>query len=433
MDQEIAIEVENLSKTFRIYDSPSDRVKEIFSLKRRKFGIDYTALKNINFSVKKGDFIGIVGRNGAGKSTLLKILSKELTPSSGIVKTNGIISLLQLGVGFDPELTGRQNALFASRILGFSKKESINLLNSIIEFADIGEFIDHPVKTYSSGMYSRLSFSIGININPDILIADEVLAVGDIKFSQKCLRKMHEFKSKGKTVILVTHDTSTIGVFCNRAIWIKDGLIFQDGDATSVAEDYKNFMLYDKLPEEHIKTQSELNKKPEGSTTNKNYHHFSSNDHWINIENLPQIGGEKAKILKATLLNNKGNFQTTFKAHDVLNLHFECKISQRLENPSVGYVIYDQNGLVALHSNNELIGNKLQPINEEEMARFSFEIKLPAINKGNFIFSISIHDDENILNRVHDVLPFQMVNENHTKNQCGYLIVEDENFECKII
>ena len=245
---DFALQVEKLGKVFRIYDKPSDRLKETFSFGRKNYHTDFPALRNISFHVKKGEFLGIVGRNGAGKSTLLKILSGELTPSEGTVTIDGNVSLLQLGVGFDLELSGIENARFASKLLGYSNREIDRMLKDIIEFADIGDFIYHPVKTYSSGMYSRLSFAVGVNINPDILIADEVLAVGDLRFAQKCLRKMREFKDKGKTIVLVTHDTSTVNIFCDTAIWLKDGELFQSGDAQSVAKDYTNYMLYDKLP-----------------------------------------------------------------------------------------------------------------------------------------------------------------------------------------
>jgi ABC-type polysaccharide/polyol phosphate transport system ATPase subunit len=160
---EIAIKLHSVHKVFRIYDHPSDRLKEAFSLRRKKFHTDFHALRNVSFDVRKGEFLGIVGKNGAGKSTLLKILSRELTPTSGTVEINGKVSLLQLGVGFDPELTGIENARFASKLLGYSDEEIDEMLDEIIAFADIGEFIYHPVKTYSSGMYSRLSFAVGIN------------------------------------------------------------------------------------------------------------------------------------------------------------------------------------------------------------------------------------------------------------------------------
>src|ERR1700730_35329 len=248
---EIAIKVENVTKVFRIYDHPGDRLKEAFSLTRKKFRTDFAALRNVSFEVKKGEFLGIVGKNGAGKSTLLRILSRELSPTSGTVVINGKVSLLQLGVGFDPELTGIENARFASKLLGYSDQQTERMMQDIISFADIGEFIHHPVRTYSSGMYSRLSFAVGINIDPDILIADEVLSVGDMRFSQKCLRKMREFKEQGKTVIFVSHDIQAVNLFCDSAMWIMEGEVFLCGSPKQVTTSFQNYMLYDKLPAEY--------------------------------------------------------------------------------------------------------------------------------------------------------------------------------------
>lgn len=249
---DIAISVENVSKVFRIYDHPGDRLREAFSFKREKRHTDFQALKNVNFEVNRGCFLGIVGRNGAGKSTLLKILSRELTPTAGKVRINGKVSLLQLGVGFDSDLTGIDNARFASKLLGYSDNEVDGMMEDIIAFADIGEFIYHPVKTYSSGMYSRLSFAVGINVDPDILIADEVLSVGDMRFSQKCLRKMREIKQQGKTVIFVSHDIRSVNMFCDVAMWIKDGEIFMHGDPKRVTTSFQNYMLFDKIPDEYL-------------------------------------------------------------------------------------------------------------------------------------------------------------------------------------
>src|SRR5258708_25246771 len=243
--------VEDVRKGLRIYEQPGDRLKEAFSWKRRKYRTDFQALRNVSFEVKKGEFLGIVGKNGAGKSTILRILSRELTPTSGSVAINGKVSLLQLGVGFDPELTGIDNARFASKLLGYSDRQTEAMMQDIIDFADIGEFIHHPVRTYSSGMYSRLSFAVGINIDPDILIADEVLSAAAMRFSQKCLPKMREFKEQGQTSIVASHDIQSVNMFCDSAMWIMNGEVFLRGNPKQVTISFQNYMLFDKLPDQY--------------------------------------------------------------------------------------------------------------------------------------------------------------------------------------
>lgn len=432
MNQEVSIELRNIGKIFRIYDRPRDRLKEAFSLGFKKFSTDFTALRDINLTIHKGDFVGIVGRNGAGKSTLLKILSHELTPTSGQLTVNGVVSLLQLGVGFNPEQTGRENAVFASKILGFSNDKIEEVLESTIKFADIGDFIDHPVKTYSAGMYSRLSFAVGINIDPDILIADEVLSVGDISFSQKCLRKMHEFKEKGKTVVLVTHDTNSVGVFCNRAIWLNDRTIYEQGDAKAVSENYKNYMLYDRLPKKHYTVNAGGNSKAAKPITIQIDNSISiSSDSitWVDATQLPQIEDSRSTILEAALIDSE-TLQSAgaFKTSSTLYLMYRVQAHEDLSEPNFGYAVYDRNGVVALHSNNNICGKKLTALKAGEVVTVCFKIKLPPFNAGDYVFSISTGDRLEVLNRVHDLFPIEIINSTEKKDQKGYLLVTEEDF-----
>jgi len=448
-DQDLAISVKNLTKIFRIYDRPSDRLKEVFSLSRKSYHTDYTVLDKIDFEISKGDFVGIMGRNGAGKSTLLRLLSKELTPTEGEIRINGTVSLLQLGVGFDSELTGVENARFATKLLGFSEAEVDKMLNEIIEFADIGEFIHHPVKTYSSGMYSRLSFAVGINVNPDILIADEVLSVGDARFSQKCLRKMHEIKDSGKTVILVTHSTSAVGVFCNKAIWLKDGKIFEIGEAKSVSENYNNWILYDRLPglqslpknaqATEIKANVDINLKTQSKTkvnliakqlTMDKIHQQD----WIDVSRLPCIRDGKIDIKKA-IVCKQNNIEEVgvLKAHDEISLIYKIIINEEIKDPYFGWILYDQNAVIAIHSNNHICKKSIYGkfLAGTEMT-VKFDFRLPPLNKGSFIFSISAGYETTLSHRIHDFFPISIVNESEKKEQCGYLLVEHENFSYEI-
>ncbi len=239
-----AITIDNLSKTYKLYRSRYDRMKEFFHPLRKKFHSKHDVLKNLSFQVNQGEVVGVIGKNGSGKSTLLKILNSVVSPTSGSFTCHGrVTALLELGGGFHPELTGVQNIYYLGAIQGFSKREMEDKLKTILEFADIGDYAWQPVNTYSSGMYVRLAFSMAINIDPDILITDEALAVGDVRFQQKCFRRIREFKDTGKTFLICTHSMSVIKDFCTRAIWLHNGEIREDGDPLWVADVYSDFML----------------------------------------------------------------------------------------------------------------------------------------------------------------------------------------------
>ncbi len=238
--EDIAIKVENLSKVYKLYEKPIDRLKESINPLRKKYHKDFYALKDLSFEVKKGETIGIIGKNGSGKSTLLKIITGVLTPSSGSVQVNGKISaLLELGAGFNPEYTGIENIYLNGTIMGFSKSEIESKLQDILQFADIGDFVYQPVKTYSSGMFARLAFALAISVDPDILIVDEALAVGDMAFQNKCFNKILGLMEKGKTVLFVSHSLSAIRLLCNRTIWINDGEILYFDETDTVTEIYE--------------------------------------------------------------------------------------------------------------------------------------------------------------------------------------------------
>lgn len=245
INMEKLIEINNLSKVYKLYNKNLDRIKETFS--KRRYHKEYYALKNISFSVKKGETVGIIGKNGAGKSTILKIITGVLKPTLGEVKVNGkIAALLELGAGFNPEFTGIENIYLNGRIMGFSKSEMDERLQSIIDFADIGEFINQPIKIYSSGMFARLAFSVAISVEPEILIVDEALSVGDMQFQEKSITKMKEIRDKGTTIIYVSHSLASVRNFCERAIWFKNGEIVEDGDSAIICEKYEEFLKKEK-------------------------------------------------------------------------------------------------------------------------------------------------------------------------------------------
>ncbi len=240
---DIAIKVDNLAKVYRLYDSQMDRLKESLHPLRKKYHHDFYALKDVNFEINKGETIGIIGKNGCGKSTLLQIITGVLTPTTGTVIVNGkIAALLELGAGFNPALTGIENVYFNGALMGFTREEMDDKLDHILSFADIGEFVHQPVKVYSSGMFVRLAFAAAISVDPDVLIIDEALSVGDLSFRNKCMDRVARLHHKGTTVLFVTHDLSTLQMFCDRVVWMDSGQVKEDGNPVSIAQSYSIFM-----------------------------------------------------------------------------------------------------------------------------------------------------------------------------------------------
>ena len=234
-----AIEVKNMTKKFKVYyDKPNTLKEKLVFWKNNKADVR-TVLKDINVNIKKGETVALIGTNGSGKSTLLKLMTKIIYPTSGTVKTNGkLTSLLELGAGFHEDFTGRENIYFNASIFGLSKKEIDAKIDEIIEFSELGDFIDNPVRTYSSGMYMRLAFSVAINVEAEILLIDEILAVGDQHFQDKCFAKLDELKNSSKTIVIVSHSLDSIKKLCDRAIWIKDGQVELDGKTNEVIDEY---------------------------------------------------------------------------------------------------------------------------------------------------------------------------------------------------
>ncbi|MDK0571770.1 ABC transporter ATP-binding protein [Clostridium perfringens] len=235
----VAIRVKDLTKKYKLYQKRSERLANAFG--KEKNIKEFYALRGVSFEINKGECVGIIGHNGAGKSTLLKLLTGVAFPTSGEIEINGrLASMLELGSGFNPELTGMENIYFNGSLNGLTKEEIDGKLKDILEFADIGNFIEQPVKNYSSGMFARLAFAVAINVDPDILIVDEILSVGDVGFQVKCMEKFNDFKKKGKTILYVSHGLGTVKKFCDRAIWLQKGQVVDDGNSVIVVERYYN-------------------------------------------------------------------------------------------------------------------------------------------------------------------------------------------------
>ncbi len=297
MSSNLAINIENVSKHYLMYDKPEDRLKQMIlpriqtmtGLKRSQFYKDFPAVRNVSFNVEQGQTVGIIGRNGSGKSTLLQMVCGTLTPSSGTVNVNGrIAALLELGAGFNPEFTGRENVFMNASILGLSHAEIEERLESILRFADIGIFIDQPVKTYSSGMFVRLAFAVATSVDPDILIVDEALSVGDEAFQRKCFARIEEIKSKGCTILFVSHGAQTIVQLCDRAILLDGGEMLLDGAPKIVVAQYQR--LVNALPE----TQPDIIKEIRGLTKED----LIDNSVDVNITATVQDKAPKAKDIQ---------------------------------------------------------------------------------------------------------------------------------------
>lgn len=248
MNDEYKITASHVSKAFKMYDTPMDKLKEAFSVRKKEFHTVFYAVSDLSFQVKKGEILGIMGRNGSGKSTLLKMIAGIYEPTDGKITVSGkISSLLELGMGFNMEYTGIENIFFYGTLMGYTKSEMEDRLQMIVEFAEIGDYVYQPVKNYSSGMFARLAFSCAVHVEPDILIVDEILSVGDLRFQAKCFRKFKEFKDAGTTILYVGHDVSTMRIFCDTAMWIDKGRLVDVGDPAFISAEYTEYMYTEDL------------------------------------------------------------------------------------------------------------------------------------------------------------------------------------------
>lgn len=268
MSNEIVIKVRNLSKSYQIYAQPADRLKQSLMRGKKQYYREFNALSDVSFDVKRGETVGIIGKNGSGKSTLLQMICGTGSPTSGSVEVSGrIAALLELGAGFNPEFSGRENVFLNAAILGLTDDEIAEKYQAIVDFSEIGDFIDQPVKTYSSGMYVRLAFATAISVDPDILVVDEALSVGDLNFRNKCMRRIQQLRDNGVTVFFVSHDLGTVQTICDRAIWLKDGRVEQTGDSVTVCQDFHAHM--NESSEKHEVSQTIIQQSTPAATFTK--------------------------------------------------------------------------------------------------------------------------------------------------------------------
>lgn len=375
------ISISNLSKVYKLYKEPVDRLKESLHPFGKKYHQDFFALKNLSLDIFEGEIVGVVGANGAGKSTLLKILAGVLTPTTGDVQLNGRVSaLLELGMGFNPELSGRENIIFNATILGLSPRSIDAKLDEIISFADIGAYIDQPLKSYSSGMVARLAFAVAVNIDAEILIIDEALSVGDVRFQQKALRKLQELMARAKVIIFVSHSLDSIKRFCNRTIWIKDGKIHEDGHPKEVIKSYYASMTSDAV----IKVVN--NKEAESS----NFSIKASMQLDKETTVLPFIGDQKVSILGVSLFDDADRKINVLKGGEILYLMIKFYINEKVDFPSVAFTINNALGLnvfgISSHNFN-LDWNELM-VGSEYVVKILF--KFPFVLNGTYTMSLVI-------------------------------------------
>lgn len=344
MNNDIAIKLQNVSKYYKLYNSPKDRLKEALHPFKGKFHRKFYAIKNVNLEIKKGEILGIVGRNGAGKSTLLKLISGIIQPNSGNAIVNGKVSaLLELGAGLNPEFTGIQNIHFSGTMMGFSRKEMEDKINEIVTFADIGDFIHQPLKTYSSGMKARLGFALAINMNPEILILDEVLAVGDELFRRKCYAKMEEFFKSGSTSLFVTHSVNTINEICTRAILLDKGEQILEGVPKFITSHYQKYLFAkpensDKIRNEIIHVDKNEKKKLEFAVNLEKNDKKSSKKEKENIQFNDKMQEPKQKAFYIPDLKPKTTIE--YKNYEVEIKDIEIRT---LDGRQVNALVMDEN------------------------------------------------------------------------------------------
>lgn len=412
MNTSSVIRVQNLSKTYKLYHKPVDRLKESIHPFGKSYHHEFYAVRDVSFSVRQGEMVGIIGKNGSGKSTLLKMLTGVLTPSAGDIQVNGrISSLLELGAGFNPEFTGMENIFFYGMITGFTKEEMEQKVNAILQFADIGEFVHQPVKTYSSGMFARLAFAVAINVEPDILIVDEALSVGDIFFQAKCYQKFNEFKKQGKTILFVTHDMSSIVKYCDRAIILNEGVLVKDGAPAQMVDIYKKILvnLYDDSPED---TQGGGFTEADDTVVWRNF--YSTNT------NALDYGNGQAEIIDFAIIDDRNQFTNTIHKGRSFQLRVKIKFHQTVYDPIIAFTIKDTKGTEIAGTNTLLENLSTGEILAGRVIEVSFS-QAVHLQGGSYIISLGCTGFAGgefvVYHRLYDILELNIIS---TANKVGF-------------
>ncbi|MEE1251325.1 MAG: ABC transporter ATP-binding protein [Lachnospiraceae bacterium] len=417
---DVAIKVDNVSKIYKLYDKPTDRLKESLGFTKEKKYKEHYALNNVSFDVHRGETVGIIGTNGAGKSTILKIITGVLNPTLGNVEINGRISaLLELGAGFNQEYTGLQNVYLNGTMMGFTREEVDARLQSILDFADIGDFINQPVKTYSSGMFVRLAFAVAINIEPEILIVDEALSVGDVFFQSKCYHKFDEFKEMGKTILFVSHDLGSIGKYCDRVVLLNKGQKMAEGSPKEMIDLYKKVLVNHFDGNDEKNTEEELNKElPKQEGAWKNY--------LMQNPNVSDYGEKAAEIIDYAIIDSRGLITNNIQKGTDFKVKMKVHFNQDIEEPIFAFTIKDLQGTDVTGTNTmyERINMGTVKAGEEKTITFAQNMNLQGKNYLLSLGCVGFRDNDfAVYHRLYDVCNINVISD---KNTVGFYDMNSE-------
>lgn len=399
-----AIEVNNITKSFKVFLDRSNNIKDFMIHSNRRRYENRQVLKGISFEVKKGEAVGLIGHNGCGKSTTLKLLTRIMYPDSGTIEMKGrVSSLIELGAGFHPDMSGRENIYINASIFGLSKKEIDKRVDGIIAFSELEKFIDNPVRTYSSGMYMRLAFAVAINVDADILLVDEILAVGDIAFQAKCFNKLKEIKAQGATIVIVSHSLGQIEQICDRSIWIHDGLIREEGEPRMVHPSYLDYMgrKREEIAEKEAARQenkAKENSKKEGARQQDGVQEKGDGENNVSSPEDSAVktrwGNRKAKIKSIKIMDGSGKEKRSFRTGEDILVRYEYEVTGMVKDAVFGIGIFRNDGVDCYGTNTKL--DKFKSFDLTESG--SVEILLKNVNllSGIYTLDFAIESDMGI-------------------------------------
>ena len=425
MDKNLAISVQGVSKIYKLYDKPIDRLKEAVSLTHKSYHRDFFALSDISFDVKKGETVGIIGTNGSGKSTILKIITGVLSPTTGTAEVSGNISaLLELGAGFNSEYTGLENTYMTGTMMGFSREEMQRRMDDILRFADIGDFVNQPVKTYSSGMFVRLAFALAINVDPEILIVDEALSVGDVFFQAKCYRRMEEMMKNGTTILMVSHDMGSIIKYCDKVVLLNRGHFVAQGEAGKMVDLYKKILANqtDELAEALIEQKKEALGLPAGEVHSDKRMKERMN---LNPE-VQEYGDGRASFEDFGTLDARGNVTNLLLKGEMFTIRERIRFHAPIEMPIFTYTLRDKKGTDITGTNTMFEGADIKPVKDGDVYTVSFRQKMN-LQGGEYLLSMSCTGYENgehvVYHRLYNVLSLTVIS---NKNTVGFYDMDSE-------
>ncbi|MCI9638102.1 MAG: ABC transporter ATP-binding protein [Hungatella sp.] len=419
---ENAIRVTNVTKVYKMYEKPIDRLKESLHPRHKEYHKKFYALNNISFNVGKGETVGIIGTNGSGKSTILKIITGVLSPTDGSVEVEGTISaLLELGAGFNSDYTGIENIYMNGTMMGFSRKEMDGKLQDILDFADIGDFVYQPVKTYSSGMFVRLAFALAINVEPEILIVDEALSVGDVFFQSKCYRRMEEIREKGTTILMVTHDMGSIIKYCDRVVLLNKGNFVAQGEPGHMVDLYKKILAnqMDSLEEELEEMNDFSGEQEQGHQKDKAHGHTEGlmKERLTINANRTEYGDGRAEIYDLGLFDQRGNLTNLLLKGENFTIKEKIRFNARLESPIFTYTIKDKKGTDLSGTNTMYEGADIRPVGPGDEYEVSFTQKM-TLQGGEYLLSMSCTGFEMgehvVYHRLYDVANITVISNKNT-------------------